>query len=104
MLELLSKRDRSEEQQRISARIVETDQQPIAAFDPQIGQATRYSLHRILDRGVSPRFTRMKRIGGIADDDERNLVRMRRIAKDGGTFYVEPESKLALVIRIRGFV
>jgi len=33
---------------------------------------------------------------------ERNLVRMRRIAKDSGSFFVEPEAKVALVVRIRG--
>jgi len=33
---------------------------------------------------------------------ERNQVRLRRIAKNGGNFYVEPEAKLAFVIRIRG--
>lgn len=33
---------------------------------------------------------------------ERNKIRLRRMAKNTGTFYVEPEPKLALVIRIRG--
>jgi 60S ribosomal protein uL30 len=33
---------------------------------------------------------------------ERNLIRMRRQAKNAGNFFVEPEAKLAFVIRIRG--
>jgi len=33
---------------------------------------------------------------------ERSLIRFRRQAKKGGNFYVEPEAKLAFVIRIRG--
>jgi large subunit ribosomal protein L7e len=33
---------------------------------------------------------------------ERNTIRLRRIAKNSGNFYVEPEAKLAFVIRIRG--
>jgi len=33
---------------------------------------------------------------------ERSLVRFRRQAKAAGNFYVEPEAKLAVVIRIRG--
>jgi len=33
---------------------------------------------------------------------EASLVRFRRQAKKGGNFYVEPEAKLAFVIRIRG--
>jgi len=33
---------------------------------------------------------------------EQSLIRFRRQAKQGGNFYVEPEAKLAFVIRIRG--
>jgi len=33
---------------------------------------------------------------------ERNQVRLRRVAKNSGNFYVEPEAKLAFVVRIRG--
>jgi len=33
---------------------------------------------------------------------ERSAIRMRRQAKTGGNFYVEPEAKLAFVVRIRG--
>jgi 60S ribosomal protein uL30 len=33
---------------------------------------------------------------------ERSLIRFRRQAKKGGNFYLEPEAKLAFVIRIRG--
>jgi len=33
---------------------------------------------------------------------ERSLINFRRAAKQGGNFYVEPEPKLLLVIRIRG--
>ncbi|CAD7698920.1 unnamed protein product [Ostreobium quekettii] len=33
---------------------------------------------------------------------ERDLVRLRRAAKASGGFYVEPEAKLAFVIRIKG--
>ncbi len=33
---------------------------------------------------------------------ERELIRLRRTAKNAGNFFVEPEAKLAFVIRIRG--
>lgn len=33
---------------------------------------------------------------------EADLVRLKREAKVNGGFYVEPEAKLAFVIRIRG--
>jgi len=33
---------------------------------------------------------------------ERSLIRFRRQARASGNFYVEPEAKLALVVRIRG--
>jgi len=33
---------------------------------------------------------------------ERSLIRFRRAAKSQGNFFIEPEAKLALVIRIRG--
>jgi len=35
-------------------------------------------------------------------NQERSLIRLRRQAKQNGDFFVEPESKLAFVIRIRG--
>jgi len=34
--------------------------------------------------------------------NERELIRARRTAKDAGYFFVEPEAKLAFVVRIRG--
>ena len=33
---------------------------------------------------------------------EQDLIRQRRIARDEGKFFVEPEAKLAFVVRIRG--
>ena len=33
---------------------------------------------------------------------EKDLIRLKREAKKEGGFYVEPEAKLAFVIRIRG--
>jgi large subunit ribosomal protein L7e len=33
---------------------------------------------------------------------ESDLIRLKREAKKGGGFYVEPEAKLAFVVRIRG--
>jgi len=35
---------------------------------------------------------------------ERSLIRLRRQAKKGGNFFLEPEAKLAFVIRIRGIM
>jgi len=35
---------------------------------------------------------------------ERALIRARRTAKSAGNFFVEPEAKLALVVRIRGIM
>jgi len=34
---------------------------------------------------------------------EKDLIRLKRQAKDHGNFYVPAESKLAFVIRIRGY-
>uniref|UniRef100_A0A7S1G5B0 60S ribosomal protein L7 n=1 Tax=Bicosoecida sp. CB-2014 TaxID=1486930 RepID=A0A7S1G5B0_9STRA len=36
--------------------------------------------------------------------EERSLLRLRRQAKKAGNFFVEPEGKLALVVRIRGIM
>eukprot|EP01028_Stygiella_incarcerata_P002703 TRINITY_DN1514_c0_g1_i2.p1 TRINITY_DN1514_c0_g1~~TRINITY_DN1514_c0_g1_i2.p1 ORF type:complete len:104 (+),score=29.19 TRINITY_DN1514_c0_g1_i2:207-518(+) len=36
-------------------------------------------------------------------DAERSLVRMRRVAKKHGNFFLEPEPRLLFVIRIRGY-
>ncbi len=33
---------------------------------------------------------------------ERDVVRLKRMARKAGNFYVPPEAKLAIVIRIRG--
>jgi large subunit ribosomal protein L7e len=33
---------------------------------------------------------------------EKDTIRLRREAKANGGFYVEPEAKLAFVVRIRG--
>jgi len=33
---------------------------------------------------------------------EKESIRIRRVAKAGGNYFVEPEAKLALVVRIRG--
>jgi len=33
---------------------------------------------------------------------ERSLIHMRRLARSGGNFFLEPEPKLAVVVRIRG--
>lgn len=35
---------------------------------------------------------------------ERALIRMRRQAKDNGNYFVEPEAKVAVVVRIRGIM
>jgi large subunit ribosomal protein L7e len=35
-------------------------------------------------------------------EQQANLTRMRRVAKESGSFFREPEAKLAFVIRIRG--
>jgi len=35
-------------------------------------------------------------------DNEREKIRLSRLSKQEGTFYVEDESKLAFVIRIKG--
>jgi len=35
-------------------------------------------------------------------DQQKNLIRFKREAKNAGNFYVEPEAKLVFVIRIRG--
>lgn len=37
-------------------------------------------------------------------DQEKSLIHLRRTAKNGGNFFVEPEPKLAFVVRIRGIM
>lgn len=37
-------------------------------------------------------------------DLEKSLVRSRRAAKESGSFFLEPEAKIAIVIRIRGII
>ena len=39
---------------------------------------------------------------GHAWSQEKETIRLKREAKTNGGFYVEPEAKLAFVIRIRG--
>jgi 60S ribosomal protein uL30 len=56
-------------------------------------------------KNATTRRTVLKRAEKYASEyrkAERNEVRMRRIAKNSGNFYVEPEAKLAFVVRIRG--
>ena len=38
----------------------------------------------------------------MAGEQEKDLIRLKREAKAKGGFYVEPEAKLAFVVRIRG--
>lgn len=35
---------------------------------------------------------------------ERAIIRLKRQAREKGNFYVEPEAKLAFVVRIRGYI
>jgi len=37
-------------------------------------------------------------------DQEKSLIHLRRTAKSGGNFFIEPEPKLAFVVRIRGII
>jgi len=53
----------------------------------------------------SVRLTAFKRAEKYAKEyrtAQKNEVRMKRIARNTGSFYLEPEAKLAFVIRIRG--
>lgn len=34
---------------------------------------------------------------------ERNLIRMRRQARDNGNYFIEPSPKVVFVVRIRGY-
>ena len=56
--------------------------------------------HREKQRGEA--FTRAEKYVKEYREQQANLVRMRRVAKDTGSFFREPEPKLAFVIRIRG--
>lgn len=49
-------------------------------------------------------FKRAERYVREYRQQERSLVNMKRMAKKSGNFYVEPEAKLALVVRIRGIL
>ena len=41
-------------------------------------------------------------LGALRTLQEKDLIRLKREAKTKGGFYVEPEAKLAFVVRIRG--
>lgn len=47
-------------------------------------------------------FQRAEKYAKEYKADERSAIRLRRQARMNGNFYVEPEAKLAFVIRIRG--
>jgi len=47
-------------------------------------------------------FKRAERYVREYREQERNLIKFKREAKNAGNFYVEPEAKLVFVIRIRG--
>lgn len=47
-------------------------------------------------------FKRAEKYAADYQKRERSLVHMRRTAKHAGSFFVEPEAKLAVVVRIRG--
>jgi hypothetical protein len=34
---------------------------------------------------------------------EKNLIRMRRQARDNGNYFIEPSPKVVFVVRIRGY-
>jgi len=56
-------------------------------------------------KNATTRRTVLKRAEKYASEYrkvERNQIRLRRIAKNSGNFYAEPEAKLGFVIRIRG--
>jgi large subunit ribosomal protein L7e len=53
----------------------------------------------------SVRVTAFKRAEKYAKEyrvAQKNEIRMKRVARNTGSFYLEPEPKLAFVIRIRG--
>jgi len=55
--------------------------------------------HRITRRAI---FKRAEQYVSEYRSQERSLIRSRRQAKEVGNFFLEPEAKLAFVIRVRG--
>jgi len=49
-------------------------------------------------------YTRARKYEKEYHDDERDLINKRRLARNGGSFFVEPEPKIAIVVRIRGIM
>jgi len=55
--------------------------------------------HKITRRAI---FKRAEKYVSEYRSQERSLIRSRRQAKEAGNFFLEPEAKLAFVIRVRG--
>lgn len=49
-------------------------------------------------------FNRAKQYATEYDEEQKELIRLKREAKLKGGFYVNPEAKLLFIIRIRGYV
>jgi len=49
-------------------------------------------------------YNRAKKYEKEYRDAEKSLIHKRRLARNSGNFFVEPESKIAIVIRIRGIM
>jgi len=61
----------------------------------QIATARRKETRKII-------FRRAEKYVKEYEARDRHLIKQRRVAKDRGAFFREPEAKLALVVRIRG--
>lgn len=49
-------------------------------------------------------FNRAKLYAKEYDEEQKELIRLKREAKLKGGFYVNPEAKLLFIVRIRGYV
>jgi len=65
-------------------------------------EAQRAAQRRSARKNRVEAFTRAEKYVKEYRSKERSLIRLRRQAKKAGNFFVEPEGRLALVVRIRG--
>jgi len=68
----------------------------------QLKEKKRAALKKALKQKRKVIFKRAESYASEYRSRERSLIRARRTAKHAGYFFVEPEARLALVIRIRG--
>ena len=73
----------------------------------ELAEKLRVQRQKAKKSAVAKRRTIFKRAEKYVNEyrnTERAIIREKRIAKNHGNFYIEPEAKLAFVVRIRGIM